>query len=131
MGFLGDSAVKKLPAMQETRVGSLGWEYPLEKEMDTHSSILIWRIPWTEDLGMLPSMVFQRVGHDWVTNTFFFHKYNHLVGISHKVSQFSLYISEKMHKAQDVLSCSVVSKTFFCSVWFVASSAFSIQYSIA
>ena len=64
MGFLGDSAVKKLPAMQETRVGSLGWEYPLEKEMDTHSSILIWRIPWTEDLGMLPSMVFQRVGHD-------------------------------------------------------------------
>ena len=45
MGFLGDSAVKKLPAMQETRVGSLGWEYPLEKEMDTHSSILIWRIP--------------------------------------------------------------------------------------
>ena len=43
--------VKNLPAMQETRVQSLGWEVPLEKEMATHSSILAWRIPWTEELG--------------------------------------------------------------------------------
>ena len=48
--------VKSLPAMQETWVQSLGWEDPLEKEMATHSSILAWRIPWTEEPGGLESM---------------------------------------------------------------------------
>ena len=48
--------VKNLPAMQETQVGSLDQEDPLEKEMTTHSSILAWRIPWTEDPGGLQSM---------------------------------------------------------------------------
>ena len=47
--------VKCLPTRQETRVRSLGWEYPLEKEIATHSSILAWRIPWTEDPGRLQS----------------------------------------------------------------------------
>ena len=47
--------VKNLPAMQETQVRSLGREDPLEKEMATHSSILAWRIPWTEELGELYS----------------------------------------------------------------------------
>ena len=47
---------KSLPAMQETRVQSLGWEDPLEKEMATHSSILVWKIPWTEEPGGLQSM---------------------------------------------------------------------------
>ena len=56
--------LKLLPAMQETWVRSLGWEDPLEKEMGTHSSILAWRIPWTEELGGLQSMGSQRVGHD-------------------------------------------------------------------
>ena len=45
--------LKRLPPMQETRVRSLGWEGPLEKEMVTHSSILAWRIPWTEETGGL------------------------------------------------------------------------------
>ena len=45
--------IKHLPAMQETQVQSLGWEDPLEKEMATHSSILAWRIPWTEEPGGL------------------------------------------------------------------------------
>ena len=53
--------VKNLPAMQETRVGSLGWEDTLEKEMATHSSILARRIPWTEEPGGLQSMGSQRV----------------------------------------------------------------------
>ena len=53
--------VKKPPAMQETQVRSLGWEDPLEKEMTTHSSILAWRIPWTEEPGKLQSMGSQRV----------------------------------------------------------------------
>ena len=56
--------VKNLPAMQETRVQSLGGEDPLEKGMATHSSILAWRIPWTEEPGGLQSMGSQRVGHN-------------------------------------------------------------------
>ena len=49
-------SVKNLPAVQKTWVRSLGWEDPLEKEMATHSSILAWRIPWTEEPGRLQSM---------------------------------------------------------------------------
>ena len=64
--------VKNLPSMQETQVQSLGWEDPLEKGMATHSSILAWRIPWTEEPGRLQSMGSQRVGYDWATNTFTF-----------------------------------------------------------
>ena len=56
--------VKSLPAMQETRVLSLGQEDPLEKEMATHSSILAWRIPWTEEPGRLQSIRSHRVGRD-------------------------------------------------------------------
>ena len=56
--------VKNLPAMQETRIQSLGWENPLEKGMATYSSIRAWRIPRTEQPGGLQSMGLQRVGHD-------------------------------------------------------------------
>ena len=56
--------LKCLPAMRETWVRSLGWKDPLEKEMATHSSILAWRIPWTEEPGGLQSTGSQRVGHD-------------------------------------------------------------------
>ena len=64
MGSLVAQMARKLPAMSETRVQSLGWEDPLEKEMATHSSILAWEIPWTEDPGGLQSMGPQRVRHD-------------------------------------------------------------------
>ena len=56
--------IKNLPAMQETQVPSLGREDSLEKGMATHSSILAWRIPWTEEPGGLQSVGSQRVGHD-------------------------------------------------------------------
>ena len=56
--------VKNMPAMQDTQVQTLGQEDPLEKGMATHSSILAWRIPWSEKLGMLQSMGSQRAGHD-------------------------------------------------------------------
>ena len=56
--------VKKLLAVQETWVPSLGQEDPLEKEMPTYSSIPAWRIPWTEEPGGLQSMESQRIGHD-------------------------------------------------------------------
>ena len=56
--------LKRLPPMRETRVGSLGQEDPLEKEMAIHSSILAWRIPWMEKPSRLQSTGWQRVGHD-------------------------------------------------------------------
>ena len=55
---------KCLPVVRETRVRSLGWEDPLEKEMVTHSSTLAWKISWTEEPGRLQSMGLQRVRHD-------------------------------------------------------------------
>ena len=63
MGFPGGSAVKNPPAMQGTWVRSRGQEDPLKKGMAAHSSILAWRIPWTEEPGGLQSMESQRVGH--------------------------------------------------------------------
>ena len=57
-------AVKNPPAVQETWIQFLGWEDPLEKGMVTHSNILAWIIPWTEEPGSLQSMVLKRVEHD-------------------------------------------------------------------
>ena len=68
--------VKNLPAMQEQ---TQGWEYLLEKGMATHSSILAWRILWTEESGRLQSKEFQRVGHDLVSNTTTIFNENHKV----------------------------------------------------
>ena len=65
----GSDGKKNLPAMWETSVLSLGLEDALEKGMATHSSILAWRIPWTEEPGGLKSTGLQRVRHDWVTFT--------------------------------------------------------------
>ena len=62
--FLVAQMIKNLPAVQETWVRSLGWKDPLEKKMATHSSILAWRIPWTEEPGGLESTGSQRVGDD-------------------------------------------------------------------
>ena len=61
--------VKNLPAIQETQVQSLSLEDPLEKGVATHSSILAWMIPWTEEPGGLQSLGSQRVGHNRATNT--------------------------------------------------------------
>jgi len=61
--------VKSPPAIEVTRVQCQDWEDPLEEGMATHSSILVWRIPWTEEPGGLQAMGLQRVRHDWVTNT--------------------------------------------------------------
>ena len=62
--FLWAQMVENLPEMQEIWARSLGWEYPLEEGMATHSNILAWRIPWTEETGWLQSMGSQRVGHN-------------------------------------------------------------------
>ena len=83
--------VKNLPAVQETWLRSLGWEDPLERGMATHSSILAWRIPWTEKPGGLQSMGSQRVGHGWATNT---HSHTHInsIYVSIPISQFHIYV---------------------------------------
>ena len=64
--------VKNLPVMTNTQVWSLGQEDPLEKEMETHSSNLAWRMPWIEEPGGLQCMGLQRVGHNWATFPFMF-----------------------------------------------------------
>ena len=69
MGFPGGS-VKDPPTMWETWVQSLGWDDPLEEGMATHSSILAWKILWTEESGRLQSMGSQRVRHNWAIFTF-------------------------------------------------------------
>ena len=66
-GFPCGTVVKNSPATQETRVQFLTWEDPLEKGMATHSSILAWEIPWTEEPGGLYLMGSQSVGHNLVT----------------------------------------------------------------
>ena len=63
-GSLVAQTVKCLSMMRETRVRSLGWEDPLEKEMAIHSSTIAWKIPWTKEPGRLQSVGSQRVGHD-------------------------------------------------------------------
>ena len=65
-GFPDGSVVKNPPAKQETQVQSLGWEDPMENEMTTHSSILAWGIPWTEEPGGLQSIGSKTVGHNLV-----------------------------------------------------------------
>ena len=60
--------VKSLPAMKETWIRSLAWKDPLEKKMANHSSVLAWKIPWTENPGSLQPMGLQRVRHDWTTS---------------------------------------------------------------
>ena len=69
-GFLGGSVVKNTTAVQETQFQFLGQEDALKEEMATYSSILAWKIPWTEEPGGLQSMGSQRVKHNWATNTF-------------------------------------------------------------
>ena len=69
--------VKRLPTMWKTWVQSMGWEDPLEKEMATHSSILAWKIPWTEEPGRLQSMGSQRVRTQLSNFTFTFKRQKH------------------------------------------------------
>ena len=72
--------VKNLSAIEETQDQSLGWEDPLEEGMATHSSILAWKIPWTEQPCGLQSLGSQRVGHDWAINT---HTHNKFISALH------------------------------------------------
>ena len=90
----GSSAGKE-SACNAGKPGSIpGREHPLEKGMATHSSILAWKIPWTEELGRLQSMGSQRVRHDWAANTFTFHFFHAIVcSIKNKNILSTIHIS--------------------------------------
>ena len=104
--------VKYLPATWKTRVWSLGWEDPLEKEMTTHSSTLAWKILWTEEPGRLQSMRLQRVRHDWAANfsslrCYYYYPSKAILRLTRgslwiyrwlsHVSNHSLYVLESLH----------------------------------
>ena len=94
--------------MQQTQIWSLDWEDPLEKEMTTHSSILAWRIPWTEEPGRLQSMGSQSQ-HDWATNTHT-HTHTHILTIHSYLSSVQF-------------SCSVMSDSLQLHSWIAAGQA--------
>ena len=83
--YLVAQTVKRLLAMRETRVRSLGREDPPEEEMASHSSTFAWKISWTEEPGGLQSMGSQRVGHDWATSL-------PLFSLSHFLSLWTFYV---------------------------------------
>ena len=82
--------VKSLPAVQETWVRSLSWEDPLEKEMETHSSILAWKIPWMKEPGGLPPIGSQRVGYNWSDFISYIYIYIYIGGVGNFLSSVSL-----------------------------------------
>ena len=122
--------VKHLPIMQEILVQSLGRKDLLKKAMATHSSILAWKIPWTEEPGRLHSMGLQRVGHDWVTSLFFFFHETKAVGAGggemgvQKVKQsWDLFLCSFSTGIQASFQVRPSSSTCFC---FLLSSILSL-----
>ena len=99
--------VKNLPAMRETQVWSLGQEDPLENGMATHSSILAWRISWTEEPGRLQSVGSQRVQHDWVSNT---HIYSVFWGAA--LLQLSLHCLSLSCVFVRIIQCKTITKIY-------------------
>ena len=82
--------------MREIRVQSLVWEDPLGKGMATHSNILAWRIPWTEETGRIQSLASQRVRHDWATNMFRINIYTLLLLLLSRFSRVWLWATPEM-----------------------------------
>ena len=95
---------KNLPAMQETRVWSLGQKDALEKGLANHSNIFAWRSPWTEEPGRLQSMVLQRVRHNWATNTFIF-QFHNLLSYSF-LKKIFIYLAELgLSRVRGIFGC--------------------------
>ena len=105
--------LKRLPAMWETRVRSLGQKDPLEKEMETHSSTLAWKIPWTEESCRLQSMGSQRVRHDWVTSLLYF--FNRCVVIHHVLKIITYSIVFNSFKLIEKMNFSYASYRYLCT----------------
>ena len=91
--FPGGLAVKnpsEMQELQETQVQSLGWEAPLDDDMATHSSILTWRIPWTEEPRWVQSIGLQSIRHDWLTFTFILTSSSHPHGYNLEIYYYQL-----------------------------------------
>ena len=120
-------AVKRLPAMQETWVWSLGWEDPLEKEIATHSSTLVWKIPWTEEPGKLQTMRSQRVGHDWATWLYGIwfgniHKIKMHISLDPKIPLLEIYSTYIFPQIHSNISVEIYSVRFTASFFTIAES---------
>ena len=104
--------------MRETQVRSLGREDPLEKEMVTHSSILTWKLPWTEEPGGLQSIGSQRVGHNLMTEHTCtpYNSYHSVKAVLELTRHISLVISTSKW-SEVVLSCPTLSGPVDCSLW--------------
>ena len=92
--------VKYLSTMQETWVQSLGWEDLLEKEMATHSSVLAWKIPWTEEPGRLQSMGSQKVRHDLATSLHSFHSL-HSLSLEKEMATHSSILAKRIPRTEE------------------------------
>ena len=111
--------VKKLSAVQETRVRLLGQEDPLEKRIATHSSIPVWRIPCTEEPGGLQFMGSQRVGYNWTTNTF-------TLSLAESSKQWNSLHGIRAHLLEQVCGKSCPSTGFLYSLFMIR--LLSLQY---
>ena len=119
--FLMVQTVKNLPAMQETWAWSLAQEEPLEKRMATHSSILTWKIPWTEEPGELQSMGHKELDTtEWLTLDSWW-KLGSSLFFSLKVLSFCLFFSIFLTFSNDLFCCFVALYLFFCFqlYWFL------------
>jgi len=115
--------VKRLSTMRETRVRSLGWEDPLEKEMAIHSRTIAWKIPWTEEPGRLQPMGSQRVGHDWVTSLSFFLSLRYLgYPSAHGFCTNHRWREDRVLWSRDIKSYPLSAR---CKLCYVASGKFS------
>ena len=113
--------VKSLPAVRETQVRSLDQEDPLEKEMATHSSILVRKIPRMEEPGQLQSVGSQRVGHDWTTSLSFSFYTDVRVGWAPKNWHFQIVVLEKT--LESPLDCKEINQ----SIWKETNSEYSLE----
>ena len=106
MGFPGGSVGNESPAVQEAWARSLYWEEPLEEGMTTHSRVLAWRIPWTEEPGGLQSTRLQRVGHDWAIkhSTAYVNKYIPHMFMVRKTRKAGMLQSLGLQRAWDDLA---------------------------
>ena len=106
--------VKCLFTMRETRVQTLVWEDPLEKEMANYSSTLAWKIPWVEEHGRLQSTGSQRVRHDWATSLSVFQPFQDLLRSRMNCPKKNLRDSNHILK----VFCKLLNAAFPTSVWF-------------
>ena len=143
MGFPDGSEVKNLLAVQKAQGGSSGWEDPLEKRRETHSSILAWRFPWTKELGRLESIGLQRVKHDrnnlagmllahigwWASCRNILLPYSSLFTLKHQAcGLYPATTQQILHWFEFYYRCRLAFKTTNCEIIFYSYKYFQKNY---